>query len=144
MVKAWGSCHLFRGWRFFLVVFATVHSGCGWHQLGCVVIPIPVGSMEMVYLPKDLVDVHGKCGQIFHAWILWDCRCFLWDTVVCGCSSIWISGQYHIVQYIHYFDLHVWCLEIETNILSNGGIWWWFAIGTIHKTWPNKNRCKSK
>ena len=44
------------------MVFATVHSGCRWHQLGFAAIPI--GSMEMVHLPIDLIDFHGKCWYI--------------------------------------------------------------------------------
>ena len=119
---------------FFFVVFATVHSGCRWHRLG--VVAIPIGSMEMV--------------RIFtYIWLQFMVNAGKYTIPTdCGCSSKWISGQYMSIpsipyssvniQYIHYFDLPVWCLEKKTNILSNGGIWWWFSIGTIRKTWHTK------
>ena len=35
-------------------------------------VPKPIGSMGLVYLPTWMVDFYGKCRQIYHTWILWE------------------------------------------------------------------------
>ena len=45
----------------------------------------PIPSMCMVYLPTWMVDFYGKCGEIYHTWIVWG-----WETEVA--KKIWKSN----------------------------------------------------
>ena len=53
----------------------------------------PIGSMGLVYSPMHLDDFYGKCGYIYHTWILWEWDCF--DVSLTKMGWWFLQGKKH-------------------------------------------------
>ena len=103
----------------------TQQSGHGWISSLIVSLNNPYHP-RMAYIYPHLVEFYGKCGEIYHTWILWVIFC---QWIVSGCRPSWNSG-------IRHDTIHRWS-DYKGYTVPMG---LWVFEYTLRLTWKTKNR----